>query len=115
METIVSIICILCILVGAVIALVIYAVVQIKLFGINVKDFWSFIEANQILDNLSGIAKKYDLMTSQEQLIYLMEAEKIFVAFDKIPQDLWEEEYAKYKKVLRQYTDIKKCRWAQSQ
>ena len=31
-------------------ALVAYAVLQIKLFGMNVKDFWSFVEANQILD-----------------------------------------------------------------
>ena len=33
-------------------ALAAYAVMQIKLAGINVKDFWSFIEANQILDKL---------------------------------------------------------------
>ena len=33
-------------------ALILYAIMQIKLAGIEVKDFWSFIEANQILDKL---------------------------------------------------------------
>ena len=35
-----------------IVALIGYAVLQIKLFGMNVKDFWSFIEANQTLDKL---------------------------------------------------------------
>ena len=29
-------------------ALCVFAVMQIKLAGLNVKDFWSFIQANQI-------------------------------------------------------------------
>ena len=33
-------------------ALVGYAILQIRLFGITVKDFWKFIEANQTLDKL---------------------------------------------------------------
>ena len=40
------------ILIFLTIALAGYSGVQIKLFGLNVKDFWSFIEANQILDKL---------------------------------------------------------------
>ena len=41
-----------------------------------------------------------------------MEAEKIFIAFEKVPQELWEEEYEKYKQVLKKYKDIKMLRWA---
>ena len=51
-------------------------------------------------------------MSPQEQVIYLAEAEKIFLAFDKVPNELWEEEYEKYKEVLKKYNDIKMFRWA---
>ena len=47
----------------------------------------------------------------QEQIIYLTEAEKIFKAFDKVPNELWEEEYEKYRKVLSKYQDIRMLRW----
>ena len=48
-----------------------YAVLQIKLFGMDVKDFWSFVEANQTLDRLYAFAKKYDKLTqTQENDIY---------------------------------------------
>lgn len=95
-------------------ALVAYAVLQIKLFGMNVKDFWSFVEANQILDKLYNYSKRYDRLSPQEQLIFLLEAERIFDAFDKIPNALWEEEYDKYKTVLESYKSIKMLRWAES-
>lgn len=100
------------ILIFIIVALILFAIVQIKLIGINVKDFWTFIEANQILDKLYLFAKQYESMSSQEQVIYLMEAEKIFIAFEKVPQELWEEEYEKYKQVLKKYKDIKMLRWA---
>ena len=99
------------ILIFVIIALVGYAIVQIKLFGLNVKDFWTFIEANQTLDKLYIFAKKYEKLSTQEQIIYLAEAEKIFTAFDKIPSSLWEEEYEKYSEVLDKYKDIKVQRW----
>lgn len=102
------------VLIFATIALVGYAVVQIKLFGLNVKDFWTFIEANQMLDKLYIFAKKYENLSPQEQVIYLTEAEKIFNAFDKVPTALWEEEYEKYSKVLDRYKDIKVQRWHSS-
>lgn len=98
-------------LIFIIIALVGYAVMQIKLFGLNVKDFWSFIEANQILDKLYIFSKKYEKLSTQEQIIYLAEAEKIFTAFDKVPTSLWEEEYQKYSEVLDKYKDIKIQRW----
>ena len=53
-------------------------------------------------------------MSAQEQVIYLLEAEKIFTAFDKVPEALWDEEYEKYKQVLKKYNDIKMFRWASS-
>ena len=92
--------------------LVAFAVMQIKLAGMKVKDFWSFIEANQMLDKLYRFAIQYKKMSPQEQVIYLEEAEKIFTAFDKVPPELWDEEYEKYKEVLKKYNDIKMIRWA---
>lgn len=100
------------ILVFVIAALILFAVMQIKLFGMKIKDFWSFIEANQMLDKLDKFAKQYESMSPQEQIIYLEEAEKIFIAFDNVPDSLWEEEYDKYKKVLTRYKDIKMIRWA---
>lgn len=108
-----SIFMIIYILIFVIFALVTYAIMQIKLFGIKVKDFWTFIEANQMLDKLYKFAKQYENMSPQEQLIYLSEAEKIFKAFDKVPDTLWEEEYDKYKTVVSKYKDIKMIRWAE--
>ena len=101
-----GILIIIYILVFIVFALVAFSVMQIKLSGMKVKDFWSFIEANQMLDKLYNFAKQYERMSPQEQLIYLAQAEKIFKAFDKVPDGLWEEEYDKYKEVLKKYNDI---------
>ncbi|MCI8384699.1 MAG: hypothetical protein HFJ33_07620 [Clostridia bacterium] len=100
-------------LIFVIFALVAFAIMQIKLFGMKVKDFWSFIEANQMLDKLYKFARQYENMSPQEQLIYLAEAERIFTAFDKVPDTLWEEEYDKYKTVVSKYKDIKMIRWAE--
>lgn len=102
------------ILIFIIFALVAYAILQIKLFGMKVKDFWTFIEANQMLDKLYRFANQYEKMSPQEQIIYLSEAEKIFRAFDNVPDALWEEEYDKYKEVLSKYKDIKMIRWAEN-
>lgn len=99
------------ILVFVIFALIAYSILQLRLAGLNVKDFWSFIQANQILDKLYVFSKKYEKMSPQEQIIFLMEAEKVFSAFDKIPQIIWEEEYQKYSEVLNTYKDIKVLRW----
>ena len=102
------------ILVFLVFALILYAVMQLKLLGIKVKDFWDFIEANEMLDKLNKFAKQYQAKTPQEQVINLTEEEKIFTAFDKVPEELWDEEYEKYKQVLKKYNDIKMFRWSSS-
>jgi len=99
------------ILIFAIFALIAYSILQLRLAGLNVKDFWSFIQANQMLDKLYAFSKKYEKMSPQEQIIFLMEAEKVFKAFDKIPQIIWEEEYEKYANVLNTYKDIKILRW----
>ena len=54
------------ILVFLMFALVLYAVMQIKLLGMKVKDFWDFIEANQMLDKLYRFARQYQSMSPQE-------------------------------------------------
>lgn len=102
------------ILIFIIFALIAYSVLQLRVAGLNVKDFWSFIQANQMLDKLYAFSKRYEKMSAQEQIIFLMEAEKVFSAFDKVPQIIWEEEYEKYKDVLNTYKDIKVLRWAQN-
>lgn len=91
--------------------LVVFAIMQLKMAGIKVKDFYGFIEANQKLDKLYLFSKKCEKLSPQQQIIFLMEAETIFDAFDKVPDALWEEDYDKYMKVLDTYKDIKVLRW----
>ena len=107
-----TILTIIYVLIFIIFALILYSVLQIKLFGMKVKDFWTFIEANQMLDKLYKFAKQYENMSPQEQIIYLTEAEKIFKAFDKVPDELWEEEYDKYKEVVNKYNDIRMLKWS---
>lgn len=97
-----------------VISLFMLAVFQLKMLGLNVRDFWKFIEANQMLDKLYNFSIKYNNLSTQEQIIFLTEAEKVFSAFEKIPDILWEEEYQKYMRVLDKYKDIKIIRWNQA-
>jgi hypothetical protein len=98
-----------------IILLIIVAISQIQMAGINIKDFWGFIDANQNLDKLYKFAKRYEKMSSQEQIIYLAEAEKMFDAFDKIPETVWEEEHSKYSEVLSTYQNIRVMRWNEAQ
>ena len=106
--TIFTIIYVLLFIIFTLIAL---AVFQIRMAGIKVKDFWSFIEANEMLDKLYHFSKRYEKMSPQEQVIFLAEAEKVFEAFDKVPKIIWEEEYNKYADVLETYKNIKVLRW----
>ena len=80
----------------------------------NVKDFWSFIRANQLLNKLYIFAKQYEKLSSVEQLIFLQEAESVFQAFEKVPNILWDDEYDKYIEVLNKYNNIKVLRWQQN-
>ena len=98
-----------------IVILIVMAVMQVQMAGIKVKDFMTFIKANASLDNLAEFAKKYDKLSPQEQIIYLAAAEKMFDAFDKIPDSVWEEERDKYQEVLDKYKDIKVMRWNETQ
>ena len=110
MEIIASILVLLFII----FSLVVFAVIQLQMAGIEVKDFWSFINANQELDKLYAFSKKYEKMSPQEQIIFLQAAEKMSDAFEKIPSMMWEEEYQKYRDVMDIYKDIKMNRWISS-
>ena len=103
------------ILVIFIVILIAMSIVQIRMAGIKVKDFFSFIDANQKLDSLVRFAQKYDKMSPQEQIIYLSEAEKMFDSFDKIPSTVWEDERDKYSKVLDTYKNIRVMRWNEAQ
>lgn len=106
-----TLLAIIYILVLLIFALIVFAVMQIKMAGLNVKDFFTFIEANEMLDKLYKFAIKYERLTPMEQLIFLREAEKVFTAYEKVPEVLWEDEYQKYLQVLNTYKDIKVLRW----
>lgn len=108
-----EIIQIICVLVLLIIGLIAFSVLQIRAAGMKVKDFTDFIQANQILDSLYEVSKRYEKMSQNQQIVFLMEAEKVFNAFDKVPNMLWEDEYQKYTKILDIYKDIKVTRWNQ--
>ena len=102
------------ILIFIIITLIMVAIMQINMAGIEVKDFWSFIKANEELDKLYLFSKKYNKMSPQEKIIFLQETEKMSNAFEKIPSIIWEDEYSKYRDVMDTYTDIKVARWKDS-
>lgn len=102
---------IILILITIILCLSVLAVAQIKMAGMNVKDFWTFIQANDTLNKLYAFSVKYEKLTPQQQVLFLKEADTIFSAFDKVPDALWEEEYNKYMEILNKYKDIKISRW----
>ena len=91
--------------------LAVLAIAQIKMAGMNVKDFSSFIKANDTLNKLYAFSIKYEQLTPQQQVLFLKEADIVFDAFGKVPDALWEEEYQKYMEILNKYKDIKITRW----
>jgi len=100
-------------LIFVIFALIATAVLQIRMAGIKIKDFWGFIQANQMLDKLYKFSKRCKMMSPQEQIIFLSEAEKVFKAYDKIPSIIWEEEYRKYSEVLDAYKNIRVTKWSE--
>jgi hypothetical protein len=102
---------IIIILLMVILFLSVLAVAQIKMAGMNVKDFWTFIQANETLNKLYAFSVKYEKLTPQQQVLFLKEADTVFDAFGKVPDALWEEEYQKYMEILNKYKDIKISRW----
>lgn len=102
---------IIVILLMVIVFLMLLAVMQIKMAGMEVKDFWSFIKANETLNKLYAFSQKYEKLTPQQQVLFLKEADEIFSAFGKVPDALWEEDYEKYMEILNKYKDIRINRW----
>ncbi len=102
---------IVCILVTMILSLLAFAIYQIKMAGMEVKDFWSFMKANDTLNKLYAFSIKYEQLSPQQQVLFLKEADTIFEAFGKVPDALWEEEYEQYMEILNKYKDIKLKRW----
>ena len=105
------ILAVIIILILVILFLIILAVAQIKMAGMKVTDFWSFIQANETLNKLYAFSVKYEQLSPQQQVLFLKEAEKVFSAFDKVPDALWEEEYNEYMEVLDKYKEIRLSRW----
>ncbi len=105
------ILAVIIILILVILFLIILAVAQIKMAGMKVTDFWSFIQANETLNKLYAFSVKYEKLSPQQQVLFLKEAEKVFSAFDKVPDALWEEEYNEYMEVLDKYKEIRLSRW----
>lgn len=99
------------ILIILIVLLIFVAIAQLRAAGIKVTDFYSFVKANESLDQLYIFAERYNKMTPQEQLIYLMEAEKMLAAFDKVPDVMWSDEQNKYDTVVDTYKKIRLDRW----
>ena len=95
-----------------VVAVVGYTFIQIKLYGMSIKDFWNFVKSIQDLDVLYNMSKQYGKMSEFEQIIFLSEAEKLFKVFEKVPSQVWEDEYHKYSYVVDVYKNIRMLRWA---
>ena len=68
-----------------VIMLVGLAVAQIKMAGMNVKDFWSFIKANETLNKLYAFSKKYEKLTTNEQLFFYVKLREFLMLLIKFP------------------------------
>ena len=86
---------------------------KIKASGMNIRDFFEFVLAINDLDNLYLYSKNKGNMTKSEQNIFLIEAEKLFSKFEKVPSIIWEDEYEKYEKVLETYKDIRLLKWSE--
>ena len=80
---------IIVILVTIILFLSALAVAQIKMAGMNVKDFWSFVKANDTLNKLYAFSVKYEKLTPQQQVLFLKEADIVFDAFVNVPYALW--------------------------
>lgn len=106
------IVTIIYILLLIIVALIGYIILQIKSCGMNVKDFWTFLKITQDLDILYKYSQRYEKMSTQEQIIFLSEAEKMFDAYDKVPSQIWEDDYDKYSYILEVYRSIRMLRWA---
>lgn len=106
-----TILAIILILIVVILALIGMVYLQITMSGMKVKDFLTFIKANATLTKLYKFSNLYQKLPPNEQLVFLKEAEFVFSAFDKVPNELWEEEYDSYMKILSEYNSIRLNNW----
>lgn len=76
-----GIIVIIYVLALAIVALVVFSIMQIKAAGMNVKDFAEFIQANQILDDLYEVTKKYERMDRKRKISIFNGSRKSIFSF----------------------------------
>ena len=60
---------IIVILLMVIVFLAVLAVMQIKMAGMEVKDFWSFMKANETLNKLYAFSLKYEINASTANTI----------------------------------------------
>ena len=94
-----------------IIGIVSYMIYNIKMAGMEVNDFWDFIKSVEKLKKLYAFSKIYENLDIQEQIIFIKEAAQVFLAIEKVPTKIWEDEYQKYMKVLNRYQKEKLKHW----
>lgn len=92
-------------------ALVVFALYQVKLAGMDVQSFYEFILANARLQKLYEFVQTYEKTSLKDQMLFLDEAKAVFDAYEKVPTGLWEEDYNKYIRVLERYQKIRNNSW----
>lgn len=76
-----GIIVIIYVLALIIVALIVFSIMQIKVAGMNVKDFAEFIQANQILDDLYEVTKKYERMDRKRKISIFNGSRKSIFSF----------------------------------
>lgn len=94
-----------------IVVLILSAISFLNALGIETKDFVSFIKANQKIDDVYKMSKKYNSLTLEERIHFLDESKYIFDSYAKIPDRLWESEYNKYMEILDTYQKAKVDNW----
>ena len=79
--------------------------------GLTWKDVFEYIDASSKLYELEIKAKKSDKMSWNQQLLFMQDAEKMFKAYDKMPDVIKSNEYAEYKDIVDAYQRIRCLRW----
>lgn len=79
--------------------------------GLEANDFISFLKADQKIDKIYKLAKKYNSLKTSEKIMFLDESKEIFDAFSKVPDRLWDNEYNKYMEILDTYQNAKIDKW----